>query len=154
MDRKYITEALRGRHASDEEMEKACQQVWQEFWLPILLKKHIDYENFPEVHVTDGEVRTIIGVDPEILEQIKSELYDAHTLMRNMSVVYSELTGGRISKPMTDPVAVFGEMEERRQEDLGWGIRDWLEAKLDEHDPAVIRSLINEVAEEYGLTSS
>ena len=62
---------------------KDYEQTWEEFWKGICTK--------------DGEVN---------LEQVKRELHDYKTLLHNVPIVYDHITGGRISKPFTDPKAV------------------------------------------------
>ena len=45
-------------------------------------------------------------------EEIQSELRDFSILMKNVSIVYDALSGGRISKPMTDPNVVISVCQE------------------------------------------
>jgi hypothetical protein len=62
------------------------ERVWQEFWKPIV--------------APDGTLD---------VEQVKRELFDYHTTMENVPLVYDEITGGRISKQNTLASAVIGE---------------------------------------------
>jgi len=55
------------------------EQVWRDFWVPILYR--------------DGALD---------LEQLKKELLDYRTVMREVSLVYDELTGAKISKCNTN----------------------------------------------------
>lgn len=60
------------------------EQTWKEFWGPIV--------------TANGVVN---------IDQVKRELYDFHVLTRNVSRVYDHVTGGNLSKPLTDPKAVM-----------------------------------------------
>lgn len=51
-------------------------------------------------------------------DQIMRELADYSMVMRQVSLAYDEVTGGRISKPHTMAHHVAGEVEERCQEAL------------------------------------
>ena len=46
------------------------------------------------------------------LDQIKKELFDFYTMIDNVPKVYDHITGGRISKPLTDPQVVIDEAEQ------------------------------------------
>lgn len=70
------------------------EKVWQEFWKPIL------NNNEDELN----------------LEQLKKELYDYYMIMGEVSMVYDNLTGGRISKINTDHNIVVDEVEDRFKE--------------------------------------
>ena len=74
-------------------MEKTVEENYQEFWKEIIEK--------------DG----IIDI-----EQIKKELYDFSTIIRNISIVYDHVTGGAISKPLTLPEIVIAIADEHYQE--------------------------------------
>ena len=57
--------------------------------------------------------RDIVAPDGEVdLELIKRELSDYHAVMISVSIVYDELTGGRISKPNTDSSVVIAEVRD------------------------------------------
>jgi hypothetical protein len=84
---------------SDEELVEV-ERIWQDFWVPLVMR--------------DGVLD---------LEQVKRELADCYTLIMNVPKVYCEVTGNRISKPLTDPDAVIGEFEEyvnRRMAECPW----------------------------------
>ncbi|PWK07512.1 hypothetical protein [Tumebacillus permanentifrigoris] len=66
------------------------EQVWIEFWKPL---------------VTDAEG----NVD---MDQVKKELCDLHFLIQNVGKVYDHITGGMISKVLTDPKVVIREAED------------------------------------------
>lgn len=133
-ERKLVPDATVDRHASDEETQAQVERVWDEFWKPI----------FSNLKGSDAW-----------LNQVKSELYDYHTLLSNMSELLDNLTNGRISKPFTTPQAVLGVVEEQRQEDIGRQILDWLEEKYESEDdyyaPQVIAVLIDKAKKEYDV---
>lgn len=84
--------------------DNEVETVWREFWLPIVAPNDV--------------------VD---MEQVKKELFDFKTLMGNTARVYSYVTRGHISKPLTMPEAVIGEAD-KRQEDATWyAIEDFFE---------------------------
>jgi len=56
--------------------------------------------------------------------QIARELADYLDLIGRVSEVYSSVTGGRISKPTTDPAAVIAQAEECTDEAVGSAIDD------------------------------
>jgi hypothetical protein len=60
------------------------EKTYEEFWKPI-------------VETPEGE---------PIFDQIQRELHDFSTLMHNVSLVYEHVTGGQVSKPLTDPEVV------------------------------------------------
>lgn len=64
-----------------------------------------DYENFWKeiVENPDGSIN---------MDQVKRELHDFGTLIKNTSIVYEHVTGGLISKPLTDPYAVISEADD------------------------------------------
>ena len=66
------------------------EQTYEDFWKAIV-------EN------PDGNLN---------LDKLKRELHDFKTLVRNVSLVYDHVTGGRISKPMTDPGVVIAEADD------------------------------------------
>jgi|SRR6478736_5589737 len=59
-----------------------------------------------------------------LLDQIKRELHDYKTLLKNVPLVYDEITGGRISKPNTDPVHVIQAVNDRIDEAYDEGYAD------------------------------
>jgi len=65
------------------------EESW-EFWKPIVCNE-------------DGSMNT---------EQVKKELHDFLFMIQNVPVVYDHITGGIISKPLTDPKAVIDQAEE------------------------------------------
>ena len=70
------------------DIQEKIDKNFKEFWVPIIF----DMEN--------GRLN---------LEQLKKELYDYSMLLENVPKVYCEITGGRISKPNTNPDAVISE---------------------------------------------
>jgi hypothetical protein len=62
------------------------ERTFEEFWNPIIMP--------------DGDLN---------MDQLKRELHDYRTLIRNVSKVYDHVTGGYISKPMTNPDVVIRE---------------------------------------------
>ena len=78
------------------------EECWESFW--------------KEIVCPDGKLD---------LEQVKKELHDFYTLIRNVSLVYDHITGGRISKPLTDPKVVIDEAEASYQRCLQGAQKDW-----------------------------
>lgn len=66
------------------------EQKYEEFWQEIV-------EN------PDGSIN---------MDQLKRELFDFSTLMHNISLVYEHVTGGMISKPLTDPDVVIQQADD------------------------------------------
>lgn len=141
-DRQFRPGYILNRHATEEEMRAAVEQLWQEFWIPI-------FENADVMHPT-AEKPQNSWID--FVAAVKSELFDAHMYAHNLSTVYDDLSGGRVSKPNTDPQVVIDLVEERRQELIGQEIVDWLETKADDHDHLVIQSLTKEAKKEYDVS--
>jgi len=56
------------------------ERVYREFWAPI-----VEYRGFLDI------------------EQVKKELYDFWLVMDNVPKVYNYVTGGKVSKILTDP---------------------------------------------------
>lgn len=50
------------------------------------------------------------------VDQIKKELFDFHNLITNTSRVYDYVTGGAVSKPLTDPSVVCSLSDEHYKE--------------------------------------
>lgn len=69
--------------------EHDVEQVWQEFWLPIV--------------APEGEID---------IEQIKRELYDYRQLIKGLPEFFMDITGGRVSKPNTNLRVVAELVEE------------------------------------------
>ena len=69
-------------------MDEEIEQVWKEFWLPLLEK--------------DGKID---------MEQVKKELYDFRMVMKNASKVYEHITSGKISYANTSADAVISEAD-------------------------------------------
>lgn len=66
--------------------KESIDEEFKTFWVPIIF----DEEN--------GKLN---------LEQLKKELYDYSMLLENVPKVYCEVSGGKISKPNTDPNEVI-----------------------------------------------
>lgn len=92
----YVREARVDKRSSDEEMAAAVEKVWEEFWQPIM----------------EREVGGPVQFRSALAQFVKSELFDYHTLMSGASQVYDAVSGGRISKPLTDPHHVISAAEE------------------------------------------
>jgi hypothetical protein len=99
-------------HATDEEMDRAVDAVWEGFWWPLMCP--------------DGVLNA---------ERVKAELYDYHVLMDNASKVYDHVTGGRISKTSTTAEAVIAEADARIMEDIERAIDDDRESRPEADDP-------------------
>lgn len=91
--------------ANDDEVE----QVWTEFWTPLL------YAN----GVLD-------------LEQVKRELYDFRMAMKEVSLVYDHITGGKFSKVTTPAQHVISATSEHYKK-----MWEWINAELSIDDPAI-----------------
>ena len=68
----------------EDQVDSEVEDNWREFWMPIV--------------APNGVVN---------IQQVKRELFDFSVVMRNVSEVYDELTGGMISKPNTRSSAVI-----------------------------------------------
>lgn len=89
------------------------EKEWTDFWEPIISEAHEEaIKERPDVTIEAADI------SEAELEQIKKELSDYSMLISSLSIIYCQLTGGRVSKPNTDPYAVLGEIEERMQEDI------------------------------------
>lgn len=68
------------------------ESIYQEFWVPLL------------------EVDGVLNID-----QMRRELFDYHSLLRNVNHVYWTLTNGVISNPQTAPQHVITYAEAARR---------------------------------------
>ena len=82
-------------HAGDPD------QVWHEFWAPIVMKG-----------------------DQLDVEQVKLELFDYHTLLTEAKKVYMYITGGRLSKPNTAAFHIIAAHDEAVKNAYDEGVRD------------------------------
>lgn len=82
-------------------MDALVEKDWREFWVPLVVK--------------DGEVD---------LEQIKKELFDYHMIMKEVSKVYYEVTGGKVSKPNTAAETVIDMYNDEINKSYAEGIKD------------------------------
>ena len=73
--------------------ERNTQEIFEEIWAPIVMK--------------DGVLDA---------EQVKLELLDYHQLIRRVSEVYEEITGGKLSKPTYLPGVVLDEYRRQMEE--------------------------------------
>lgn len=87
-----------------------------------------NYENFWKeiVENPDGTINK---------DQIAKELYDFSRLISNLSSLYSYITGGMVSKPMTNVSAVTSLFEEELQEAYKRGYEDAKEDLKDDEVP-------------------
>ena len=87
-------------------MDNKVEQVFQEFWADIVCNE-------------DGSIN---------MEQVKKELSDYSFMLDEVPKVYSEVTGGLLSKPNYYAESVLSVFRERF-EDKAWAIRllpdDW-----------------------------
>jgi predicted phosphohydrolase len=86
-----ILDILTKKEANDEEVEK----VYEDFWRDILEK--------------DGILD---------MQQLKKELFDFWNVMQNVPKVYDHVTGGKVSKILTDPKVVCDLADELFSGDL------------------------------------
>ena len=84
-----------------EEMpvDPEVEQVYQEFWKDIICKE-------------DGSID---------IEQVKRELHDCYRMIQNVPTVYSEVTGGILSKPLYEAEFVLSYFRERYY-DKAWAV--------------------------------
>jgi hypothetical protein len=120
---------------------KTPDEVWQEVWLPIL----------QEAERKAGEERFYhhAVLTAPAFEQLKKELYDFHYLIREASLVYCEVTGGRISKPNTKSYEVINQAEEIQQELMLEAQQELLDVMYEVFE--VDLETINNVAEYFSL---
>jgi hypothetical protein len=96
---------MKKRHKTSE--AETPESVYNEFWKDLV--------------ETDGKM------DPE---KVKAELYDFRQLIRNIPKVYDAVTGGRISKPLTDVDVVISEFNDYVERCVSDAI---LERDMDDH---------------------
>lgn len=96
-----------------EKVAVAVEEVWQRVWLPILEEAKAEGSTLPCIAFTDAQ-----------LKQLKLELHDAYTLYSSLNYLYSELSGGMISKPYTHPHHVIEAAKEHYE---GWCAQDIVE---------------------------
>ena len=136
----------------DHEQEAETKKVWDEFWEPIIAEAHIKAQE-------EGDHWGLEAADISRAElaQIQRELADAHTAFRSLSLVYCEITGGMISKPMTLPTEVLGVWNEKTQEWFGRDLIEWLDYELGDTSATdlsrqeVIQALINKAREDFDV---
>lgn len=85
--------------------EHDVEQVWRDFWVPILDNAFLE-------HPTTQE----ISLPLPAYEQIKRELYDFHNVIKDLSVLYDDITGGRASKVNTDKRVIADLVQDRLME--------------------------------------
>lgn len=77
------------RTAQEGEEMKDYEKTYEDQWLHIC--------------EPDGELN---------MDAVKRELHDYATVLKNVAKAYDAVTGGRVTKPMSDPGAVVSAMEE------------------------------------------
>ena len=88
---------------------KTYQETYDEFWKDIVEK--------------------LGGVD---MEQVKKELHDFGILLSNVPKVYEYITGGMLSKPMTDPDVIITMAEDKFNEDYAETVQDEIKCFLNQ----------------------
>jgi hypothetical protein len=79
------------------------------------------------------------------------ELSDYHDMIGWASEVYSDVTGGRISKPNTHPSAVIAVASEHADEVAGWAIDDLIdEIEAQDRGPASATEVVAQIREITG----
>jgi hypothetical protein len=88
--------------------------------------------------VYDTFWKTIVEDDDGNLnvDQVKRELFDWYFSMQEVAKVYSEITGGRLSKPNYYASGVISAYEEHVEELKAWAIEDWISDNLYEEETA------------------
>lgn len=102
------------RDSTDEDVIR----VFEGYWLPIFL-------NDPDFRLVPESIR--MSTVHQIPLFVKRELYDYSILLDHVPKVYSEVTGGRVSKPNTTAGAVIGEYEEHVKKLCDQAIEDYRE---------------------------
>ena len=74
--------------------EQQIEQVYQDFWKPLIEK--------------DGVLD---------IAQMKRELFDFWQVMQSVPKVYDHVTGGKVSKILTDPDVVIALADDNYQDD-------------------------------------
>lgn len=64
------------------------------------------------------------------LDQVKRELFDFYRVMQNAAEVYCEITGNRVSKPLTDVNVILGLWEEGIQKRIEEEIQDQIKCGI------------------------
>ncbi|MDO4802811.1 MAG: hypothetical protein Q4A15_11655, partial [Prevotellaceae bacterium] len=93
-------------------VEKDVEESFQNFWKHIILNENEEID----------------------LDQVKKELFDYQRLLENVSSVYSEVTGGLLSKPGYDAetiISVFNEKFGEKAELVDLLTDDWLDITAD-----------------------
>jgi predicted RNA-binding protein Jag len=127
-------------HATDEVHEAHAQRVWKDFWEPIISRAHVEGSEAADISVSE-------------LDQIKRELYDAHSVVHNISIIYGEVSGNRVSKPLTDPYVVAQLAQERTMEEVTQNVYDWLEvleAEMDDQTTITLEGIKQSVLDNFG----
>lgn len=79
------------RHSKEiNEVEEEYQRIWKDI-----------------VENSDGSINK---------EQLKKELFDFSRLIENVPLVYDHISGGAVSKPLTDPQVVKALADEHYEE--------------------------------------
>lgn len=87
----------------EEELRVAIEKCWEEEWEEDLIWIEPDKEEASVLVDAWG---------------LKKALYELSTLRQSASLVYDHVTGGRISKPSTDPNEVISVFDDIRQGEL------------------------------------
>jgi predicted RNA-binding protein Jag len=127
-------------HARDEVRDAHIEKVWTDFWEPIISGAHVPGSEAADISKSE-------------LEQIKKELYDAHSVFHNLSIIYSEVSGHRVSKPLTDPYVVAQLAQERTTEEVTQSVYDWLEVletEMDDQTTITLEGIKQSVLDNFG----
>lgn len=98
----------------------------------------------PDVEAAFSEFwQSIVMPDGEWdLAQVKRELHDYRDLLHEVPLVYSDVTGGMISKPNTSASAVIAVADGKRDEWMLERVREEIEAIEDEDGPQAALTLL------------
>jgi hypothetical protein len=119
------------RHASDDEMQAAVEKVWTEFWVPIFTR--------------DQQIEPHIPPYSPFIEFIKAELFDYHQMMSNTAALMCEVSGGQVSKPLTDYEVVEELAREHYNRFFKEDVLEWIGGLIEEADDLVSRSMYESV---------
>lgn len=115
------------RHDPQDKVVAAIKESWGSIWYPILT----DMAGFSELASEVADQSDSLVLSGEALGQLKVELHDAYTLYSSLSLLYSRLSGGMISKPYTHMRHVLDEAQKHYE---GWAAHDIVEELQALHD--------------------
>lgn len=110
--------------------------TWRDWWVPLL-------------SAAAGDDPSQAGPRPPGLDAIMRELADYAAMMPEVTTVYSELTGGKLSKPNTAACHVLAASAEREDAEIV-NVLDLLAAQLEEAGHPAAARIARDMREDYG----